>query len=297
MIKQLKYKNVTWIDITKPTREEVDGLAKQYNLHDVAVEELLSPSSRSKVDWYEDYIYLTLHFPIGKYNVVEVDFILGHDFIITAHPEVVQPLAEFAQILDGGNDNKKEKGFHAGHLFYYMIRELYDPLEVELDGINAKLKKIEEKIFAGQEAEMVRSLSHTNHQLLDIKWSLKFHREVLNSLASVGRDFYGEKFDYYLRAIISEYEHIAELVKSNREIFSELHSTNESLLMIKNGLTMRVLTALAFIFLPVSLIAFIFSMSGSGPVAEAYLGWYGIIGLMVIAALLTTGIAKYKKWI
>lgn len=297
MIKQLKYKNVTWIDVTRPSREEIDNLAKQYNLHDLAVEELLNPSNRSKVDWYEEYIYLTLHFPLGKYTVTEIDFILGKDFIITSHPETVQPLAEFAQILDGGNDNKKEKGFHAGHMFYYMIRELYDPLEIELDGINRKLKQIEEKIFAGQEAEMIRALSQTNHQLLDIKWSLKFHREVLNSLIPVGKDFYGEKFDYYLRAIISEYEHIAELVKSNKEIFSELHSTNESLITIKNGLTMRVLTVLAFIFLPVSLISFIFSMSGSAPIVESYLGWAGIICLQILAALIATGLAKYKKWI
>ncbi len=297
MIKQLKYKNVSWIDISKPTREEVANLAKQYNLHDVVAEELLSPASRSKVDYYEDYIYIVLHFPVGKYSVAEIDFVLGQDFVLTIHSENIQPLAEFSQILDGGNDSKKEKGFHAGHLFYYMLRELYGPLEVELDGVNNKLKKIEEKIFAGQEAEMVRSLSHINHELLDIKWSLKFHREVLTSLAGVGKDFYGEKFDYYLRAIVNEYEHVAELVKSNREIFAELHATNESLLMIKNGLTMRVLTALAFIFLPVSLIAFIFSMSGSGPVVESYFGWYGVIGLMVLAALITTGLAKYKKWI
>lgn len=297
MIKQLKYKNVTWIDITKPTREEVENLAKKYKLHDVEAEEILSSSTRSKVDWYESNIYLTLHFSIDKYDITEIDFILGQDFIITTHTEVIQPLAEFAQILDGGADNKKDKGFHAGHLFYYMIRELYDPLEVELDNINNRLKKIEEKIFAGQEAEMIRSLSHTNQQLLDIKWSLKFHREVLNSLATVAKDFYGGKFDHYMRAVISEYEHIDELVKSNREIFAELHSTNESLITIKNGITMRVLTALAFIFLPVTLIAFIFSMSGSAPIVEKYLGWHGVILLQIVVALTAASIAKYKKWI
>lgn len=297
MIKQLKYKNVVWIDIIKPTREEVVNLAKQYNLHDVVSEELLSLSSRSKVDYYEEYIYLVLHFPNGKYSVAEIDFVLGKDFVITVHTDTIQPLAEFAQILDGGNDNKKEKGFHAGHLFYYMLRELYGPLEVELDSVNNKLKKIEEKIFAGQEADMVRSLSHVNHELLDIKWSLKFHREILNSLAGVGKDFYGDKFEYYLRAITNEYEHIAELVKSNREIFAELHSTNESLLMIKNGLTMKVLTALAFIFLPVTLTTFIFSMSGSEPIVETYIGWTGVIGIMILVGLIAAALAKYKKWI
>jgi len=254
MIKQIKYKNVTWLDVSAPTREEIDNLARKYNLHPVATEELILPSSRSKVDWYEDYIYLTLHFPTNSKKIVEIDFILGQDFVLTTHYEVVPPLAEFAQILDGGSDGKKEKSFHAGHLFYYMIRELYGPLEAELDGANHRLKQIEEKIFAGHEDSVVRDLSQINRQLLDIKWALKFHHEVLNSLVSIGKEFYGDKFNYYLQAIIGEYERIAELVKSNREIFTELHNTNESLLVIKNNRMMRWLTALVALFSLISLI-------------------------------------------
>lgn len=257
MIKQLKYKNVTWLDITAPTREEISDLTKKYSLHPVAAEELLAPSSRSKVDWYEDYIYLTLHFPTNSQTIVEIDFILGQDFVLTAHYEVVPPLAEFAQILDGNGNGKKEKSFHAGHLFYYMIRELYSPLEAELDGANHKLKQIEEKIFSGREDSVVRDLSQINRQLLDIKWALKFHREVLSSLVSIGKEFYGEKFDHYLRAIVGEYERVAELVKNNREIFAELHNTNESLLVIKNNRVMRWLTmlvALSSLFYLISLI-------------------------------------------
>lgn len=297
MIKQLKYKNVTWLDLSKPSKEEIYKLAEQYNLHDLVVEELLKPTSRSKVDLYEECIYLTLQFPISRKEVAEIDFVLGKDFIITSHHESVQALSEFSQILEGGNDSKKEKGFHAGHLFYYMIRELYEPIETELDSVANHLKQIEEKIFAGQEAKMVRSLSQLNHRLLDIKWSLKFHRNTLNSLIGVGKEFYGNNFGYYLNAIISEYEHVSELVDSNREIFNELHSTNESLLLIKNSHATRVLTALAFIFLPVSLISFIFSMTGSEAVVGTFISWYGILILMMLAALLTFGIAKYKKWI
>jgi len=297
MIKQLKYKNIAWLDLTNPTKEEVSALANEYKLHPVIEEELLRPSNRVKVDWYEDCIYLTLHFPITAGNPPEIDFILGKDFLITSHYEPIPSLLEFSQILDGSLEDKKDRGLHAGHLFFYVIRELYQPIDIKLDSLNRQLKTVEEKIFTNQEAAMVRTLSQINRQLLDLKWSLKFHREILNSLKIIGQDFYGKKFDFYLNSIISEYERISETVKSNREIFSELHNTNESLLTIKNGQTMRVLTVLAFIFMPVSLISFIFSMSGSETIVQSMSGWIFVLGLMVSAAVIMATVAKYKKWI
>jgi len=297
MIKQLKYRNVSWVDVTKPSKADIDNLTKKYSLHNLITEELQNPTNRSRVEWLEETLYLVLHFPLNNGETAEIDFVLGKDFVITVHYEEVEPLREFAQILDAGNDKKNTKNFHAGHLFYYMIRELYEPIEAKLDGINHNLKQIEEKIFAEQESQVVRSLSKLNRELLDIKWALKFHREILNSLVNLGEEFYGDKFKHYLKGIVSEYEHISELAKNNREIFFELHATNESLLTIKNNHIIRTLTALAFIFMPVTLISFIFSMSGSETIIKTTQDWIQILGLMLVTALVMLGLAKYKKWI
>ncbi|MFA5000975.1 MAG: CorA family divalent cation transporter [Candidatus Paceibacterota bacterium] len=297
MIKKLKYQNIAWIDVTGTTRDEAFDLSQQYSLHAVTTEELWHPIGRSKIDWYEGYLSLTLRFPTPDHQDGEINFILGQNWLITTHSEPVQALSEFSQILENKTDHQKEKEFHAGHLFYYIIRNLYAPLENELDNLNRQLKRSEEKIFSGFEAEMVRDLSQINRRLLDIKWDLKFHREVLRSLALVTKDFYGEKFDHYAQAINNEYERISELVKTNREIFVELQSTNESLLTIKNGQTMRTLTALAFVFMPATLVSFIFGMSGSEKIVQSETGWYGVLILMISVATAMAIFAKYKKWI
>ena len=196
--------------------------------------------------------------------------------------------------------SKKKKNIHAGHLFYYIIRQLYQSLEAGLDNVNVNLKRAEQKIFAGQEAEMVKSLSGLNRCLLDFKWALKFHSEVLESLAVVAKEFYGEKFGYYLQSIIGEYEKISNLVDSNRENFSELRSTNESLLSIKTNSTMKALTTLTAIFLPITLVGTIFGMSGTDlnmPVIKSESGFFVAVALMAITAVVMTTIAKAKKWI
>ncbi len=315
MIKQLKYQNITWISLIAPTKEEVTKLGEENNIHPLVREELRNPSVRAKVDVYDDYIYLILHFPIDKVcqphygedlhndDTYEVDFILGKDFLITAHYENIPPLEEFANILEASSsliNNRKDKNIHAGHLFYYILRQLYQSLETGLNSINTSLKRAEQKIFSGQEAEMIKSLSGLNRCLLDFKWSLKFHREILESLSVSAKEFYGEKFNYYLQSITGEYEKISNIVDSNRENFSELRSTNESLLSIKTNNTMMALTTVTAIFLPVALIGTIFGMSGSDvnmPIIKSPDGFYIAVALMAITGIVMTVIAKAKKWI
>lgn len=315
MIKQLKYQNITWINLTAPTKEEVMKLSEENNIHPLVSEELRHPSARAKVDVYDDYIYLILHFPIDKVcqpnygedlhndDTYEVDFILGKDFLITAHYENIPPLEEFSKILEasaGLISSKKDKNIHAGHLFYYILRQIYQSLEVGLNNINTNLKRAEQKIFSGQEAEMVKSLSSLNRCLLDFRWALKFHREVLESLSISAREFYGEKFNYYLQSIVGEYEKISNLVDSNRENFSELRSTNESLLSIKTNNTMKALTTLTAIFLPVTLMGTIFGMSGTDlnmPIIKSPDGFFIAVALMAITGIVMTVIAKARKWI
>ncbi len=315
MIKQLKYQNITWVSLITPTKDEVARLGHEYDIHSLVSDELLQPSARAKVDIYDDYIYLILHFPVDKVcqpnygdnlredDTYEVDFILGKNFLISTHYENIPPLEEFSKILEaspGLIENKKDKNIHPGHLFYYILRQLYQSLEAGLDNININLKRAEQKIFAGQEAEMVKTLSGLNRCLLDFKWALKFHREVLGSLALATHELYNEKFDYYLHSIMGEYEKISNLVNSNRENFAELRSTNESLLSIKTNETMKGLTVLTAIFLPVTLIGTIFGMSGSDfnmPIIKSEAGFYVAVALMTITAVIMTIVAKTRKWI
>jgi magnesium transporter len=129
---------------------------------------------------------------------------------------------------------------------------------------------------------------------------MKYHKEVLTSLEIAGRDFYGEKFGYYLRAIIGEYEKVWNYLESHRETFNELRQTNESMLSIKTNKTMKAITVIAMVFLPATLIGTVFGMSGSDanmPIIKGPGGFYIALGMMALAALSTFIWAKFKKWL
>ena len=297
MLKKFNYKDIIWIDLESPSETELNELGTTYDLHPVALAELNAPSTRSKVDLYNNFIYLIFHFPDGT-KTREVDFIIGKNFIITTHYEMINSLNDFAKIFETDFVLKKsQEKLHAGFIFFYIIRELYNSLEGNLHLINDRLKKVESGVFSGQEREVVKQLTEINRELLDCQWTLKPHKEILASLQLAGEEMFGKKFSYYLRAINGEYERIWSLVENNRATFFALRETNDSLLSIKANEIMRLLTVAAFVFLPMTIIPQVFGMNTKFlPFNDRPYDFYLILVLMALFSFALYLIARLKKW-
>jgi len=307
MIKQFKYKNITWLDLSAPTADDIAEITQQFGIHPVAASELLQPSQRPKVDLYDNFIYLVLHFPSpdrltktenSNKEDFEIDFVIGKDFLITTAYEQLEPMQEFGKIFESNTIMSDKKEIHAGYLLFFILKHLYRSQETSLESINHSLKKAENKIFSGNEKEMVRVLANINKNLLDGRRTLKAHQQVLSSLESSGQEFFGPKFSYYLRAIIGEYNKVWYMLENSREFFSELKQTNDSLLQIKTSESTKIFTMLAFITFPLTLIATIFSIEANNTPFVSWRGGFWIIVLVMIAlGSLMMGFYKYKKWL
>ncbi len=303
MLSRYTHKKITWIDLESPTQDEVRSLMKEFKIHPLVADEILSPTVRPKVDIYSDYLYLILHFPIlehrhGGRADQEVDFVLGKNFIITTHYETIDPLHEFSKIFEVNSMlDKSHVGTHAGFVFFYLLKELYRALGNELDHLSVLLERVETSVFEGHEKEMVEAISHVNRDILNFRQAIRLHGDVLLSFEHASTKIYGDDFGYYIRAAIGEYQKIASALDGHRETITELRKTNDSLLTTKQNETMKTLTIMAFITLPLSLIAAVFGMN------VEYTPLAGVPGdfWIVIALMGTTLIAlflyfKHKNW-
>lgn len=305
MITKYKYKNITWVDVESPTKEEVRQLIKDYSIQLDVAEELLMPTVKPKIEFYEDeLIYLILHFPAFRHSYTnqknqEVDFIIGKDFLITTRYDTIDPIHKFSKVFEADSIlDKLNIGSHAGYLFFYMIRKLYRALEHELDYINDSLSEVERKIFEGKEKEMVIELSSVSRDLLDFKQGIRLHKEILESLEVAGKKFFGEEFAHQLRAIIVEHHKIKSGISSNLDLLTELRETNNSLVSTKQNEIMKILTIMAFITFPLSLFASLFGMNTDYlPIVGMDNDFWIIAGIMAIATMLFFAFFKYKKWL
>lgn len=275
-----------------------------YDIHPVVAEELLSKTIRPKVDYYGNQIYLVLHFPTvnhshGGKTSQEIDFVISKNFLLTVHYETVDPLLEFSKMFEVNSIlEKSNMGNHAGFLFFYIVRELYKNLSAELDTLGKTLSDIEENIFEGKEREMVKTISSINRKLINFKQAIRFHKDVLVSFEVAAKQFFGEEFAFYARAISGEAYEIANILEGHKETLTDLWSTNDSIVSTKINEIMKIIAIISFVTFPLSLIAAIFGMNTSYlPIVGMPHDFAIVMGIMLTFMLFIFAYFKKKRWI
>ena len=304
MIQKYKTSSLVWIDLNSPTNEEIRQIASEYRIHPLVTHELAIPTLRAKVDLYDDLIYLILHFPsnrkdIDTINDQEVDFVIGKDFIITTRYGEVDALISFSKTFEVESILEKgSMGKHAGFIFFAMITRIYDDLLHRIEGLKEDAAVIESEIFKKKEKEMVIKISEVSRQLLDFKRATSLHCEVLRSFEVAGEKFFGNDFRFYLRSIMGTCYKLESAIKNTMEYLGELRETNNSMLSTKQNEIMKVLTIMAFVTFPLSLIAAIFGMNTKTlPIVGTQNDFWIIIGIMIALAPSFFIFFKYKKWL
>jgi len=303
MITTVKHKNITWVNLTSPSVKEIEGVIQDFSIHPLVAEELTSLTMRPKVVVYPNNLYLILHFPsvnstFSANGGCEVDFVIGHDYLITTHYCDSPALEKF--LRNAKTNEFKEKYFqnHAGFLTYYILKELYAFSQNQLDQIYVKINKLEKQLFEGHEKQTIKDLSLLSRDILDFKRNIYPHDTALASFEQSGKEFFGKGFEHYLNLLQGEYVKIRNLIENSKETIETLHTTNESLLSTKTNEIMKTLTIMAFITFPLMLLSSVFGMNTTNtPIVGLKGDFWIIVIVMAIGTFTMFLFFKHKKWL
>ncbi len=304
MISRYTYKDIHWIDIESPTKEELVHVMEEFSVPSLVAEETISSTLHAKVELYDNLIYMILHFPPSRHGAEkdteqEIDFIIGKNFLITVHYESIYSIEQFAELFESQNAFEQGyKTFNGGFLFIEMMKQFYKHSLHKLDDTTKIIKEIEYYIFNGHEDMMVKKISSTGKKLLDFKQALRFHKDILHSYVNASVKLFGEDYRYYAEVITSEFNKVNSLLESNRDALSELQRTNDSLLSTKTNDTMRTLTIMTFVLTPMTLIAGIFGMNtGAVNFINNRVDFFFVLGSMILIGLIIFLFFKLRKWL
>lgn len=247
---------ITWIDIIKPTRDDLDFLKKQHKFHPIILDELLHFSTRSRVEFYKDYLYMTYHLPmydpaIKTSRRAEIDFLVTKDLVITVRYEDLEPTENLYRVISN-NPHFKERalGSDSGQLVYYLIQEIIAFSMRQLRHVEENISYITQEIFKGREEEILQKISYVKRDVMD--YSIISHPQeiLLNSLLDVGTKFWGEEARIYLNDTVGDHYKVTQHLENYREVIESLESTNGQLLSAKTNRVMQRFTILAFLTFP-----------------------------------------------
>src|SRR5215216_195057 len=169
-VEVVEHDGLRWINIEQPGTLEQAWLEEHFEFHPLDHEDVRSRNQRPKIDEYEDYLFIVLHFPVfdkqvGRLNTGELDVFVGPDFLITLPNVPLQPVEYLFERCRNSEQVREElfsKG--PGYLLYKVVDNAFDYCFPMLRKMGNKLDRLENDIFEGRSEEVVRDISNAKQE-------------------------------------------------------------------------------------------------------------------------------------
>ena len=293
-VETVQGEGLRWVKIEGPTAIEAAWLEEHFDFHALDLEDVLSRNQRPKIDEYENYLFIVLHFPVfdrsvGRLNAGELDIFVGPDFLVTIPNQPLQPveyLFERCRQKEELREQLFSKG--SGYLLYRIVDDSFDYCFPMLRKIGNKLDSLEEEIFEGRSEQAVRDISNAKQEIINFRKVIRPQRTVLRDLENAKGRFLAPDIDLeiYFDDIVDSHERIWDMLENYKEVVEALEETNESVLSHRVNDVLRVLTAFSVVILPLTLIASLWGMNvgvpGEGDSGAFWAICGGMFGLLVV---------------
>jgi len=304
-VEQIDSAGLRWVNIERPGALERAWLEEHFDFHALDLEDVLSRNQRPKIDEYDDYLFIVLHFPVfdpavGRLGTGELDLFVGPGYVVTIPNQPLQPV-EYLFERCRAKEEMREQLFSrgSGYLLYRIVDDSFDYCFPMLRKIGNKLDALEDEIFEGRSEEVVRDISNVKQEIINFRKVIRPQRPVLRDLERVKQRYLAPDLDLeiYFDDIVDAHERIWDMLENYKEVSEALVETNESVISHRVNDILRVLTSISVIVLPLTLIASIWGMNVGVPGEGDMTAFWIVLGVMVALLVGMVGYFRRRGWL
>jgi magnesium transporter len=292
---------VTWINVDGIHQVEIlEKLGDCLGLHPLVLEDILNTGQRPKVEDFGDYIYIVLKMFYSDENdeiaEEQLSLILGPSFVISFQEregDVFSPIRERIRSARG-----RVRKMGADYLAYALLDSVVDNYFVVLEKLGEKIEFLEEELVTNPTTETLQVIHDIKREMVFLRKSVWPLREIISGLERGESALIQESTLIYLRDVYDHTIQVIDTVETFRDIISGMLDIYLSSVSNRMNEVMKVLTIIATIFIPLTLIAGIYGMNFQ---YMPELGWrwgYPLVWLvmLVIGALMLVYFRR-KGWL
>jgi magnesium transporter len=302
-LESVSWGDLTWVNIENPTEKETEYLAQNYPFHHLDLDDCLSRIQRPKVDEYKNYLFLVFHFPVFHKEArvtapSQLSVFIGQNYLITLHKGELKPLVKLFKECQIDEESRQEHlGQGSAYLLYRITDRLVDYCLPILNKIHENIEDIEDRIFANRRRSQIRGISMLRRDVISFRRIIWPMRAVIGSLERKARRFSKTDLAVYFGDMVDHVDRIWDGLDEYKEIIEGLNDTHDSLANNRTNEIMRILTIVATIFFPITLIASIWGMNIPLPFQQSSqsLLYVSLIMAAVIGGMLY--FFRRRRWI
>lgn len=290
-----------WHNISIPSEQDLNYLESHFHFHTLDLEDCRQSNQRPKIDVYEDYYFLILHFPnFDKQNRFikpkEVKIFWGEDFIITVGKShwAVDNLFEEAK-----QQENRGEAFEVGTsdaLLYVLLEKLMTQTVYLLRKVGLELELINRELFSNRPETIIERLSITRKNIIMLNTMLKPQLRVFNQFESGNIEGYADNMEDYWGNILDYYNKMWDMTEDYGELIEGLSVTFDSMQTNKTNEIMKILTLISSVVLPLTFLTGLYGMNVHLPLQDQSAAFWILAGFMVVLVIVMVAYFKKKHW-
>ncbi|MFW9986804.1 MAG: magnesium/cobalt transporter CorA [Candidatus Odinarchaeota archaeon] len=281
--------------------KKIENLGEYFKLHPLALEDIISLDQRPKIEDFEQYIVILVKQVIfepknKKLEMQQLGLIIGKNYVISFNEISAKILDSIRLRLQKKKGRIRSAG--AGYLAYEILDQIIDNYFNVLEQLELEIEHYEEELVEEPNQEILHNIYSLKREILEFRRAIWPLREILRQLEREEFPLLQEVKGAYIR---DAYENTLQILETVETYFDRISGMIDAYLTnTSNRLNevMKVLTIIATIFIPLTLVTGIFGMNFEfPPYLNSTWGWTLCFLLMGLMTLIMLIYFRKKKWL
>jgi magnesium transporter len=255
-----------WVDIDISVRPQLALLEKVFGFHPLAIEDVMNPNSRAKVEPYDGYLFVVLRavrldeqtqdpYDLETENI---EFFIGQNVLVTAHHGPSKLIDAVAELTLRNSDLI---GRGPGRLAHLVMDAAVDSFFPVLDRIDEFIDSLEERVFQQFKEDALRDIFSVKRLVLSLRRYLAPEREIFNVLTNRPSPFLAPDVQLYYRDIYDHILRINDTIDTYRDLLSSTMESYLSQVSNRLGRVTQGLTVVATMSVPFVVVSGMWGMN------------------------------------
>jgi magnesium transporter len=270
-----------WVGVFEPTEEEFDAVRREFDLHELAVEDAVNAHQRPKVELYGNTLLMVLKTVryIDESDDLETGEILlfiNRDFVVTVRHGQSR-LHDVRLEIENRPDLLR---YGTGAVLYAIVDRIVDDYEPVVQAVEVDIQEVEHDMFSPERTNPAERIYAMEREVLDL------HRAVTPLAPAIDKLARGELIHPELRTYFRDvHDHLLRLIgriEGFRDLLSSALQANLTQATVRQNEDMRRISAWVAILAVPTGVAAIYGMNFTHmPELQWRFGYPGVLILIV----------------
>jgi len=293
---------ITWINVDGVHKlDNIEQVGKQLKIHPLALEDIVHTGQRPKMEDFEDYLFIVLNMlqydeKVNEIKTEQVSLILGSNFVVSFQEDEGDVFGLIRERIRADRGRTRKMG--ADYLAYSLIDAIVDHYFKVLEKVGEQIEDIEDELVKNPTPEVLHTIHSLKRELIYLRKSVWPLREVISRLERWESPLIDKSIDIYLRDVYDHTIQVIDALETFRDMLSGMLDIYLSSVSNRMNEVMKVLTIIATIFIPLTLIAGIYGMNFRYmPELESPWGYPMVYVVMLAVGVVMMVYFRRKKWL